>query len=202
MPGQRVVPRALAALIALSSPAWTALVSTDARASVSIAVTWEGLLGRSTAAAIVTPVEARAVWEGGRVYTYTRVHVDRPIAGNLGASGDAWVRTMGGVVGTTGQLVEGEAVLANGRSSLLFLHPGPAGTLAVTARGQGQFPVMADTDPAKPARVVRSNATGELLPPQTAAGAAPVLAGDMLHGRVVDDAARAIVADWSRLHAG
>ncbi|MGO9839315.1 MAG: hypothetical protein ACLP1X_34475 [Polyangiaceae bacterium] len=202
MPGQRVVPHALAMLLALSSPAWTALVPTNAYASVSIAVTWEGLLRESTAAAIVTPVEARSVWEGGRVYTYTRVHVDRPIAGELGAGGDAWVRTMGGVVGTIGQLVEGEAVLANGRSSLLFLHPGPAGTLAVTARGQGQFPIVADADPAKPARVVRSNATGELLPPQRASTAGPVLAGDMLHGRVVDDAVRSIVAAWSRLHAG
>jgi len=198
---QRVLLRAAAVVLALSisATAWIA------RASVSIAATWDALVRESTAAAVVTPVEARSVWEDGRVYTYTRVHVDRSIAGELG-SGDAWVRTMGGVVGKIGQIVEGEAVLAKGRSSLLFLHPGPAGTLAVTARAQGQFPVVADVDPAKPARVVRSNATGVLVPAATTATVAPAaaqrLAGDVLHGLAVQDAAREIVASWGRLHGG
>ena len=196
---QRVLPRAAAAFLALSvlAGAWVA------RASVSIAATWEGLLRESTAAAIVTPVEARTVWEDGRAYTYTRVLVDRSIAGELG-SGDAWIRTMGGIVGKIGQIVEGEAVLARGRSSLLFLHPGPAGTMAVTARAQGQFPVVADADPARPARVVRSNATGVLVPAATTASspAAPRLAGDVLHGLAIDEAAREIVASWGRLHGG
>jgi len=201
MPGQRVLPRAVAALLALSWPAATALVPADARASVSIAVTWEGLLRESTGVAVVTHMEARSVWEDGRVVTYTHVRVDRPIAGELGAGSDAWVRTMGGVAGKVGQLVEGEAVLARGRSSLLFLHPGPAGTLAVTARGQGQFPLVADVDPARPAHLVRSGATGALLPPRSGAAAGPLLASDVLHGRVVEDAAREIVAAWGRVHA-
>jgi hypothetical protein len=196
-----LVPRAAAVLLALSCPAAAAFVSTDARASVSIAVTWESLLTESTAAAVVTPVEARSVWEGGRVYTYTRVRVDRPIAGGLSANGDAWVRTMGGVVGKIGQIVEGEAVLVTGRSSLLFLRAGPAGTLDVTARGQGQFPVVADVDPAKPAHLVRSHSVGALLPPR-ATTATPLLAADALHGRVVEDAVRDIAGAWSRTHAG
>jgi len=104
-------------------------------------------------------------------------------------------------VGKIGQLVEGEAVLAVGRSSLLFLRAGPAGTLDVTARGQGQFPVVADVDPAKPARLVRSNATGALLPPRAVAGATSRLAADVLHGRVVEEAAGDIAAAWSRAHA-
>ncbi len=202
MLGQRVLPRAVAALLALSCPVMAALVSTDAHASVSIAVTFEGLLRESTAAAVVTPTEARSVLEEGRIYTYTHVRVDRPIAGGLAAGSDPWVRTMGGVVGTIGQLVEGEAVLATGRSSLLFLRPGPAGTLSVTARAQGQFPLVADADPARPAHLVRSNAAGSLLPPRAVSAATPVLAADVIHGRLVDDAARDIVAVWSRVHAG
>lgn len=202
MPGQRVLPRAVAAVLALSWPAMAAFVATDARASVSIAVTWEGLLRESSAAAVVTPVEARSVLEGGRIYTYTRVHVDRAVAGELGAGSVAWVRTMGGVVGKIGQLVEGEAVLAKGRSSLLFLHPGLAGTLDVTARGQGQFPLVTDADPTRPAHLVRSNASGALLSPRAVSAVAPLLAADVIHGRGVDDAARDIVAAWSRLHAG
>jgi hypothetical protein len=172
----------------------------DVCASVSIAVTWEALVRESTAAAVVTPVESRSVWEAGRVITYTRVRVDTPIAGHLGA-GDVWVRTMGGIVDKVGQLVEGEAVLARSRQSLLFLRTGPAGTFTVTARGQGQFPVVPDADPAKPAHLVRSNAVGAIVAPAATNAGAP-LAADVLHGRGLDDAAREILAAWARVHAG
>jgi hypothetical protein len=184
----------------LGACAVAAVVSSDARASVSIEVTWDGLLRESTAAVVATPVATSPVWENGRIYTYTHVHVDRPIAGALPGA-DAWIRTMGGVVGNVGQLVEGEAVLATGHTSLLFLHPGPQGTYVVTARGQGQFPVVADADPKAPPHVVRSNAAGALVPPRPV-GPVPVapLAADVLHGRVVDDAAAGIVADWGRTH--
>jgi hypothetical protein len=124
-----------------------ALLVADARASVSIAVTWDGLLRESTAAALVTALDGRAVWEGDRIYTYTHVRVDRGVAGELATGDEAWVRTMGGVVGRVGQVVDGEPVLTRGQTSLLFLHPIPArppGAFDVTARGQGQFPLVAD----------------------------------------------------------
>jgi hypothetical protein len=184
----------------LGACAVAAVVSSDARASVSIQVTWDGLLRESTAAVVATPVATSPVWENGRIYTYTHVHVDRPIAGALPGA-DAWIRTMGGVVGDVGQLVEGEAVLATGHTSLLFLHPGPQGAYVVTARGQGQFPVVPGADPKAPPHVVRSNAAGALVPPRPV-GPVPVapLAADVLHGRMVDDAAASIVADWDRTH--
>ena len=52
-----------------------------------------------------------------------------------------------------------------------------------------------------PPHVVRSNAAGALVPPRPV-GPVPVapLAADVLHGRVVDDAAAGIVADWGRTH--
>jgi hypothetical protein len=178
------------------------LFAADVRASVSIAVRWEDLLHESTAAAMVTPLEARSVWENHRIYTYTRVHIDRLLAGALTPGAEAWVRTMGGVVGPTGQLVEGEAVLTRGEASLLFVHalPGrPAGTFDVTARGQGQFPLVADEKTAP--HLVRSNTMGALVPPRapvsTPSGA---LAADVVHGRVVDDVARDVVSAWSRTH--
>lgn len=182
-----------------------ALAATDAGASVSIQVTWDGLLRESTAAAIVTPTESQSVWEDGRIYTYTSVHVDRAIAGDLTAGTDVWVRTMGGVVGKIGQRVEGEAVLAQGHASLLFLHTGgnaPAGTYQVTARGQGQFPVVASVDPAAPPHLVRSTAAGVLVAPSVV-GPVPnrVLAADVVHGRIVDDVATDIAAAWGRTHA-
>jgi hypothetical protein len=182
-----------------------ALAATDAGASVSIQVTWDGLLRESTAAAIVTPTESQSVWENGRIYTYTQVHVDRAVAGDLATGADAWVRTMGGVVGKIGQRVEGEAVLAPGYASLLFMHTGgnaPAGVYQVTARGQGQFPVVAAADPATAPHLVKSNAAGALLAPNTVGPVpAPVLAADIVHGRLVDDVAADVIAAWGRAHA-
>jgi hypothetical protein len=190
--------RATALFLAVFAAALVPLFAADARASVSIAVTWDA----STSAAVVTAIESRSVWEGGRIYTYTHVRVDRTVAGNLPTGGDAWVRTMGGVVDRIGQLVEGEAVLVGGRPSLLFLHPGPIGALEVTARGQGQLAIVAD-DPKLPARVRCNQAAGLLMSPRIAASAAtaPVLAAHVLDGRPVDDVVRDVVAAWSATHA-
>jgi len=194
-------PRRSPPLFALSIAAVVALCAAFARASVSIAVTWEALLGQSTAAAIVTPTESHSAWEAGRIYTYTRARVDRAVSGALAPGADVWIRTMGGEVGPVGQVVEGEPVLTVGEPSLVFLHAGPPGTLEVTARGQGQFPVVA-ADAKAPAHLVRSRAVGALVQPPVAVPAAPPrLAAEVLHGRPVDDAAREVAAAWDRTHA-
>ena len=176
-----------------------------AAASVSLPVTWDALLRGSTASAVVSPREATAVWEGGRICTYTHVHVDRAIAGDLTTGGDAWVRTLGGVVGKVGQIVDGEPVFSPGRASLVFLRPSVSGAYDVTARGQGQFPVVAGADAAHSPTVIRSHSAGLLLDREAiglpSAQGAPVLAADMLHGRLVDDAARDVVSAWTAAHA-
>ena len=187
---------------ALAGAAFAAPGETAAHASVAIAVSWEGLLEESSAAVIVTALEARAVWEDGRIYTYTHVRVDRSVAGELTLGGDAWVRTMGGIVGKIGQVVEGEAALIAGRSSLLFLHPGPVGAFEVTARAQGQFPVVSN-DPKLPPYVVRGHAAGLIVrnAGNLAGRSNVLLAGELLHGRSVDDAAREVTSAWNRTHA-
>ncbi len=190
------------ALAMIAAPLGVSLRASDASASVSIAVTWEALLRESTSTAIATPVESTAIWENGRIYTYTRVRIDRAIAGLLSTGDDAWVRTRGGIVGDIGQLVDGEPVLSPGRSALLFLHPGPVGAFEVTARGQGQFPVVAGAGDRVAARVVRSHAVGGLVAPRVLASSASLrLAAEVLHDRAVDDVARDIVVDWARAHA-
>jgi len=173
----------------------------EARASVSIAITWDGLLRESTASAVVTPIETQSVWENGRIYTYTRTRVDRPVAAGLSAGAEVWVRTMGGIVGKLGQMVEGEAVLVPGQPSLLFVHAGgPSGVVEVTGRGQGQFPVVAEAEGAP--RIVRNRAVGALMSPQVRVSSAETrLAADVLHGRYVDEVAGEIARDWSRTHA-
>jgi hypothetical protein len=197
----RIGPRAAAFLVALAAPAIGPLVATDAPASVSIAATFDGLVHDSSAAAVVSAVESRAVWEDGRIYTYTRVRVSRAIAGELATGAEAWVRTMGGVVGKVGQIVEGEAAFAPGDASLLFLRAGPVGAYVVTDRGQGQFPVVSD-DPAH-AHIVRSHSVGMLVAPRVLSTTTvqPRLAADALHGRPVDDVAQEIAAAWGAAHA-
>lgn len=194
----RLRARALAILLGLSSASAAVAFATDAPASVSIAVTFDGLVRETSVAAVVTPLEQRALWENGRIYTYTRVSLDRVVAG-APATTEVWVRTMGGIVGKVGQIVDGEAVLTVGRPSLLFLHPGPANVAAheVTARGQGQFPLVVDDK--KATRVMRAGNVGALLPPKGAQ--APVLAADAIHGRLLDDVARDVAAAHKRLHA-
>ncbi|HTB77281.1 MAG TPA: hypothetical protein VK762_28750 [Polyangiaceae bacterium] len=196
-----MMPRAAVLLIALGAPGLSSLVPADAAASVSIAATFDGLLHDSTTAAVVTAAESRAVWEDGRIYTYTHVHVSRAVAGELTTGGEAWVRTMGGVVGKVGQIVEGEAAFAPGDSSLLFLRPGPIGAYVVTDRGQGQYPVVVD-DPKQVAHIVKSHSVGMLVAPRVVAtAAAPRLAAEVLHGRPVDDVAQEIAAAWVSAHA-
>jgi hypothetical protein len=192
--------RALLLLFVCVAAVALALPPRAARASVSIAVTWDDLLARSSAAVVAIPAETRAVWENGRIFTYTRVGIDRAVAGELHTGDEVWVRTMGGVVGDVGQHVDGEAVLIVGRPSLLFLMPGAVGSYDVAARGQGQFPLVVDEQ--RTTKVVRSSAAGALVMPrpknlvQTV-----VLAADRIHGRRIDDVAADVASSWAPAHA-
>ncbi len=116
-----------------------------AEASVSVAVSLDDLVARSTYAAIGTPVDRRSVWEdignSKRIVTYTRVDFDRTVFGKAPAS--AWVRTLGGAVGKIGQSVSGEAQLATGQRALLFLLE-VDGVVVVVSRAQGHFVIGAD----------------------------------------------------------
>jgi hypothetical protein len=182
-----------------------------ARASVSFTVLFDALVQESDAACVVTPVEAKSVWENGRIYTYTRVHVERSFAGGVAAGQDVWVQTMGGEVGDIGQLVDGEAVLRPGKTSLVFLKRAPGSGFVVTARGQGQFPVVKDAT-THTLELMRNAHAGALLAPSPAALArirsaspgapsAALPAGDVLDGKSLDDAALEIARAWSRTHA-
>jgi len=209
-----------AALAAL--PASAVLLPSDAHASVSIAVQFDALVKDADGVGVVTPLEQKSVWEDGRIYTYTKVKVDQGVAGDVPTGSDGWVRTMGGVVGKIGQLVDGEPVFVVGKPSLLFLRKWKqGGTFEVSARAQGQFPVIAD-DAAKVKKVIRSANVGVLFPPKPkveAPKAGPVqpqsagpnapqiseewkprLAGEALHDRPLDDVAREIATAWKRLH--
>lgn len=207
--------RSLLAVALSALPLTSTFVPTDAQASVMIAVPFDALVQDADAVAVVMPDVAKSVWEDGRIYTYTRVRIDRGIAGETGGT-EVWIRTMGGVVGKIGQLVDGEPVFAPNKPALLFLRRFKSGgTWEVSARAQGQYPVVLD-DAKKEKRVIRSANVGVLLPPKAAPThvegpvapqAAAVtdaskmrLAGDVLHDRPLDEVARDIAAAWKRLH--
>jgi hypothetical protein len=203
----------VAALLGLAAAFAPITPEHDANASVSVAVIFDDLVQYADAVAVATPVEENTVWENGRIYTYTRVHVDTGIAGELGTGSQAWVRTMGGIVGHIGQSVEGEAVFTVGRPSIVFLRHGVPGSFEVTGRAQGQYPVYLD-DATKQLRVMRSSAVGALFPPkakpstteeklnpQSVQTAPPILARDVLHLKPVDQASRLIAEAFKRLHA-
>lgn len=201
----------------------------DAQASVSIAVAYDALVKDADSVGVATPVETKSVWEDGRIYTYTKVRIDQGIAGELATGGEGWVRTMGGVVGKIGQMVDGEAVFTPEKSSLVFLRKFKlGGSWEVSARAQGQYPVVLD-EAAKVRKVTRAASVGVLYPPkvltqpsaeQPGGGAtgvgsksasvdprAPVveagkvrLATDVLHERALDDVVKEIATSWKLLH--
>jgi hypothetical protein len=208
---------------ALCLPAAAVFVPSDAAASVSIAVAFDMLVKDADSVAVITSGDQTSVWEDGRIYTYTKVHVDQGVAGELGAGADGWVRTMGGVVGKIGQLVDGEPVFVKDKPSLVFMRKFKAGGVyEVAARAQGQYPVTVDAT-TKQRRLIRSTAVGMLLPPKApqpatlpAAGAAQPqnmstssaltdaakirLAQEVMHDKPFDDVAREIATTWKRLH--
>jgi matrixin len=169
-------------------------VGADVRASVSVTVTFDDLIQRASAAAVVIPVEQYTTWEEGRIATYTHVRVDRLVVGRLPA--DLWLRTLGGAVGRIAQLVEGEATFTTGAASLVFVHPhgeGSAQTYGIVEGAQGQFPI--ETMEGRP-RLAASRGLGALL--RAPGSSRP--ARDVLLDRSLEDAVRAIADSWWHLH--
>ena len=172
-----------------------------ADASIEIIVAFDDLVRDSTSVGIMTPVEQKAIWEDGRIVTYTRVHVDETVAGDLAAGDEAWVASLGGIVGDVGQTVNGEPQLRVGVPALLFLRPDRApGLRVVTARAQGYFGVRWDAA-AKVRRFRASNAVGLLLPPQRGLAATKRTAAEAIADRPGDQVLRDIADAWRRLHA-
>ncbi len=74
----------------------------DARASTSVAVTFEELVASATGVAVVVPVDRFARRENGRVVSYVRARVVSLLAGSL--PDEVSVRTLGGVADGIGEM--------------------------------------------------------------------------------------------------
>jgi hypothetical protein len=193
-------------LFAAPDVAHLALAPRDASASTFIELSVAELVSKSTLVVAGTPLDSRSVWEdseggrGRRIVTYTRVRVDRLIDGS--ASGEVWVRTLGGDVGDIGQHVDGEAVLPPGKPSLMFLRALAGGAHGVVGMAQGNYPLETPSDGA-PSRLSSPHGMGRLVAktqaqPLTQKGELP--ARLVLAGQTLDEAARLVLAE-RRLHA-
>lgn len=172
--------------LTLSASAPTSGVAA-AEASVSLLLSLDELLTPSTFVIAGTAGERRSRWEelggGRRIVTYTKVQVDTAIVGAPGAS--VWVRTLGGAVGDIGQAVSGEALIATGSKSVLFLQKS-GDALVVTGMAQGHFPLVVDEKGIS--RLRPSPDAGVLLSPQ----GPTVSARSMLVGKAADTAVSVI----------
>jgi hypothetical protein len=103
---------------------------------------------RSTRVVFATALDQACEWlvVGGnrRIVTLTRVRVEEHVTGSAPEASELMVQTLGGKVGKIGQLVEGEAELAVGESSLVFTREVLGGLYGVTAMAQGHYPVAVE----------------------------------------------------------
>jgi hypothetical protein len=163
------------------------VLSPRAEALTARLLTLDELVEQSTYVVVATAGERRSLWEdmpsGRRIVTYTRVAVERAVAGAPGP--ELWVRTLGGAVDKIGQAVPGEAQLATGQRSVLFLYQGKS-AVVVTAMSQGHFPIVADDKGVD--RLASSPELGMLV----ARLGPSISARDTLLGAAVEDATATI----------
>jgi hypothetical protein len=98
------------------------------------------------------------------------------LRGKDNAGKDIVVRTLGGTVDGIAQIVYGEARLAIGQASLLFLVEGSENTLHVVGMAQGHYPL--EPDAAGEWRVRKSPGLDGVLKPEQSA--AQTLSGQRL----------------------
>jgi hypothetical protein len=190
-----MIPRKHTAIFA-SWLAFLFALPPDAAASLDVGVTVTELAGWSTAVVVATTLESSSAWEGTRIVTRERIHVDRLVAGGT-KTDELIVKTLGGKVGGVGQIVEGEAELAPGTRWMLFLRESADGTSSVTARAQGQFLVSGEESTGQV--VLSSPHLGKLL--QRPAAVRLRSAAAELAGLSFESAARAIRVAWDKAHA-
>jgi hypothetical protein len=161
----------------------------SAEASVAVLISLEDLTAASTYVIVATAGEQRSAWEetpsGKRIVTYTRLKVDRAVAGP--AETELWVRTLGGVVDKIGQSVSGEAMIATGQRSLLFLARVDVG-LVVVGMAQGHYPIVEAEGPKTGPRIAGSPDAGMLLPRR----GPTISARERLVGLSLEDAVSAV----------
>lgn len=193
-------PWVFALLLGTGLVAGPSLGERSAAASAAIALTLDDLVVKSDVVAVGTATARTARWEDGKIVTYTTITVDQALGGGAAKGDTLVVRTLGGVVGTIGQKVHGEAVLPVGGRFVLFLRALPAaaasaalpGARSVTGMEQGALPIVVDAD--KAPRIGPSGATLTLVP---TAAPKDVPASVATAGRKLDDVVGDVKSLWT-----
>jgi hypothetical protein len=103
-----------------------AVVATaPAYATAVLALSFEQMTQRSAAVVRGTVGASESLWDAPhhRIFTYTEIRTDEALKGKVLPV--VLVRSPGGVVGGTGQRVEGSPAFTSGESVVLFLEPVP-----------------------------------------------------------------------------
>lgn len=170
------------------------LLPGSAFASMALAVSLGELVHTSEHAAIGISVDAFSRWEmvakKNRIVTYSVVDIERPLDGRAVGKGPVLVRTLGGVVAGIGQVVHGEAVIALGERTALFLRSVTPDFFSVRAMAQGAYPVQPDAK-----GVHRLHAAFDALELRGARDAAAVY---RLDGKSLDDAEAMVAEELTR----
>ena len=191
---RRLIALSVAACVFVTPPSAPSLSPASADAAVSVAYTLEKLTAESSTVVVAKAIEQRSDWlqlaGSRRIVTLTKLHVGETVVGD--ASGEVWVRTLGGIVGRTGQQVSGEATLVLEEKALIFLTRATDGAWVVTGMGQGHYPVrLIDRGTGSPVPLLAASPqVGTLL----GRNARETLAQARLVGKPVADAIAAIRA--------
>jgi hypothetical protein len=131
-------------LLTLGATACALFDARPAAATTARALTLSELVLRSNSILVATPLARESRWieirGARRIVTETRARVEELVGGAAAESSEVIYRTLGGQVGSIGQLVEGEAELRLGEASLLFGRRLDASLFSVTAMAQGHYP--------------------------------------------------------------
>ena len=108
------------------------------------------LVERSDLVVVATPISSECHWATvgttQHLVTDFTLEVHWTLQGPDTAGHDIVVRVLGGTSGNLGQIVHGEARLAIGQSSLLFLMGGRDDVLHVFGMAQGHYPLQSDSN--------------------------------------------------------
>ena len=147
-------------LVGASALCVSQLYSRNASAGVAPGVSLPKLAADSSFALVGVARSAESRWvrigRQKRIVTRTRVSVQQVVHG--ARVSEVMIETLGGRVGSVGQVVHGEAVLLLGERSLLFLQRADETQFWVSHFAQGHYPVRG-----KEARLFPSPRTPELV---------------------------------------
>lgn len=121
--------------------------ASPAQAALFRALSLESLVRASETVSAVTALAAEchyeAIGSARRIVTDTRVRLERSLGGRSEAESEFVIRTLGGIVGERGELVDGQATLALAQRAVVFLGRSAPALYFVVGMAQGHFPLIA-----------------------------------------------------------